>query len=210
MSPQEQKPTQALFLPLFSLRERRHPIPGVSSGSGRMLLFPRPGDRLVLGGGERGRGGTETQPPEGDSHSGSAGEKRTPDHHNPAGIPPGGGRCFREHWVTLINCSPPPAGGLQPGLVRPASRGFVSRLARGGPGLADRQPLLGREDHRGGGHIGLLPAALLLRAGWSSRPGVEAGLLPQRGATLPLFFFIAGTLSSDMFPALCCVASRSS
>lgn len=69
--------------------------------------------------------------------------------------------------VTVMNCSPPPAGGLQPGLVRPAPRGFVSRLARCGPGLADRQPLLGREDHRGGGHIGLLPAALLLRTGWS-------------------------------------------
>lgn len=168
MSQQEQKSAQAPLLLLFSLRERRHPIPGVSSGSGRMLLFPRPGDRLVLGGGERGRGGTETQPPEGNSHSGSAGEKRTPDHHNPAGIPGGGVNVSGSiPCVTVMNCSPPPAGGLQPGLVRPAPRGFVSRLARCGPGLADRQPLLGREDHRGGGHIGLLPAALLLRTGWS-------------------------------------------
>lgn len=168
MSQQDQKPTQALFLLLFFLRERRHPIPGVSSGSGRVLLFPRPGDRLVLGGGERGGGGTETQPPEGDSHSGSAGEERTPDHHNPAGTPGGVSLSGSVPRLTVMNCSPPPAGGLEPGLVRPASRGFLSRVARCGPRLADRQPLLGREDHRGGGHIGLLPAALLLRAGGPS------------------------------------------
>lgn len=87
MSQQEHKATQALFLLFFFLREWRHPFPGVTSGSGWMLLFTQPGDRLVLGGGERGRGGTETQRPEGDSQSGSTGEKRTPDHHNPSGIP---------------------------------------------------------------------------------------------------------------------------
>lgn len=55
-----------------------------------MLLFARPGDRLVLGGGERGRGGAETQPPERDSHSGPTGEKWTPHHHHPSGTTWGG------------------------------------------------------------------------------------------------------------------------
>lgn len=103
---------------------------------------------------------------------------------------------------------PPPTpstGRLEPGAVRPAAGGFVSRVASGGPGLADRQPLLGRENHRGGGHIGLLPAALLLPAGRPSRQGVEAGVLTQRGATLELFSS-SSTLSfiADVFRPLFC------
>lgn len=68
-----------------------------------MLFFAQSGDRLVLGGGQRGRGGAETQPPERDSHSGSTGEKWTPHHHNPSGIP--GALLFS---VLIINYSPPP------------------------------------------------------------------------------------------------------
>lgn len=103
MSQQERKPTQALFLLLFSLRERCRPFTGLSSGSGGMLLFAHSGGRLVLGGGQRGGGGAETQPPERDSHSGSTGEKRTPHHHNPSGIP--GALLF---CVLIINSSLPP------------------------------------------------------------------------------------------------------
>lgn len=69
----------------FSLRSRRYPFPGLPAGFGRMLLFACPGDRLVLGGGERGCGRAEAQPPERDSHSRPIGEKRTPHHHHSSG-----------------------------------------------------------------------------------------------------------------------------
>lgn len=141
-----------------------------------MLLFTRPGDRLVLGGGERGCGGAATQPPERDSHARPTAKKRTPHHHHPPGITVAL-IIFRAVRGTFDPPTPAHAGRFEPGAVRPAPSGFVSRLAGGGSGLADGQPLLGRENHRGGGHIGLLPAALLLPAGRPPRQGVEAGFL---------------------------------
>lgn len=75
-----------LILPeLPSLRQRRYPFPGLSPVSGWMLLFSHPGDRLVLGGGERGCGGAEAQSPERHSHAGATGEKWAPHNYHPPG-----------------------------------------------------------------------------------------------------------------------------
>lgn len=50
-----------------------------------MLLLSHPGDRLVLGGGERGCGGAEAQPPERHSHPRATGEEWAPHNYHPPG-----------------------------------------------------------------------------------------------------------------------------
>lgn len=147
----------------FMCRQKLHPIPGLPSVSGRMLLLPHPGDGLVLGCGQRGGGGAEAQPPERHSHPRAAGEEWTPHYHRPPGtglglLPPIG-NAFKAPAAPLNPSPPQPLapwvavghppllslfpGRIQPGAVRPAACGVFSGLACCGPRLADSQPLLG-------------------------------------------------------------------
>lgn len=106
---------------LLMCRQKLHPIPGLPSVFGRVLLLSHPGDGLVLGCGERGSGGAEAQPPERHSHPRAAGEEWTPHYHRPPGkglwlLPPIG-----NHFKALLGgsrsstpfislCRPAPAG----------------------------------------------------------------------------------------------------
>lgn len=133
-------------------RQKLHPIPGLPSVSGRMLLLSLPGDGLVLGGGQRGCGGAEAQPPERHSHPRATGEEWTSHHHRPPGtglrlLPPIGKDLKGDTPPRVIVGHPPLLslfpGRIQPGAVRPAACGVVSGMACCGPRLADSQPLLG-------------------------------------------------------------------